>query len=70
MMVELAIPSNCYNAGQIEEFGKSHFHGEHETLFPPYTAVKMTNKDNDYIKVDVTRDNKYVSFERTHYGAS
>ena len=63
VIIEFSIPPNCFNAGQINKFGESVFFTEHETLIPPYTAVRMTRRNSDDIAVDVTRDNKDVNFD-------
>ena len=66
VIVKFSIPSACYNAGQINKFGKSRFPTEQETLIPPYTAVRMTKRDKKQIAVEVTRDNKNVNFDKMH----
>ena len=61
-MVKFAIPEYCLNAGKINEFGKSKYPEEKETLLPPYTAVRMKKRKKDYIFVEVAQDNKKLNF--------
>ena len=46
----------------INKFGESVFGDEAETLIPPFTVVTLKSRKDDYIEVDVARDNKNFGF--------
>ena len=62
LMVEFHIKEGCYNAGRINKFGESVYPNEKETLIPPYTVVKLLDKESDYAILEVAKDNKKYGF--------
>ena len=63
VIVQCNIKEYCFNAGQINKFGKSFFFVEKETLIPPYTVVTLISREEDYIVLDVAQDNKDHDFD-------
>ena len=53
IMVKFNIPIECPCVGKINEFGKSEYSEEKESIFPLYTAVRMNQRTDNYILVDV-----------------
>jgi hypothetical protein len=60
------IKAGCYNAGQLNEIGKSEYDHECETLIPPYSHFKCTKIAGNKVYLDLAKDNQSYPLVTSH----
>ena len=62
-LIQFSIKNGCFNAGKINNFGKSAYEEQKETLIPAYSACYIKVKEEKSILLYLAKNNKKYNFE-------
>ena len=59
-LIQFSIKNGCFNAGKINNFGKSAYEEQKESLIPAYSACYIKVKEEKSILLYLARNNKKI----------